>query len=57
MVKTIYDHAAGPSQLLLHRDAVPAVAAAHGRIVNVEPNQGAKSTRTLPPIWLATATG
>jgi hypothetical protein len=55
--KMIYDHAAGPSQLLLHRDAVPAVAVAHGRIVNVEPNWGATSTRMLPPICSAMATG
>jgi hypothetical protein len=55
MAKTIYDHAASPSQLL--RDSVPAVAAAHGRIVNVEPNRGATFTRMLPPTCSAMVTG
>jgi hypothetical protein len=57
MAKTIYDHAAGPSQLLLHRDVVPAAAAARKCIVNVEPTRGATTTRVLPPKWFITATG
>jgi hypothetical protein len=54
MARTIYDHAAGPLQLL--RDAVPA-AAARKRIVNLEPTRGATTTRMLPPIWFTMATG